>query len=113
MKALADDDDEMVVLAMALAAKHQASSSRRRRAPDAPPRQEIRRDHAYGHARICADYFGCFLSRCLLLGRFFATDLAPTPSASLPRTLSDFSCVNALRMHLRAHLCHHLWVHEL
>jgi hypothetical protein len=32
----------------------------------------------------------CFLSRCLLLGRFFATDLAPTPSASLPRTLSDF-----------------------
>jgi hypothetical protein len=58
MKALADDDDEMVALAMALAAEHQASSSRRRRAPDAPPRQETWRDHAYGDARIRADYFG-------------------------------------------------------
>jgi len=36
----------------------EAESSRGRRDPDAPPRQIVERDHAMGHARIMADYFG-------------------------------------------------------
>ena len=51
------DDDEYLE-AVQLLELENAGSSRRIHRSDAPPKQIRQRDHAYGDARIRADYFG-------------------------------------------------------